>query len=95
MFFLQPFASASFGKAHSDEYTDNQQVRSLDIGMSPGLLYMINKNFGLESTFGFIGYNHYSTKAVDNPRTATETSRNNIVLDLSNYTLELGLYYYF
>ena len=62
------------------------------VGIRPGITFMLNKNFALETSFGALGYTH--TK-LDNGQFNTEVTTNSFDLSLNSSNLFFGLNYYF
>ncbi|QHI37264.1 hypothetical protein IMCC3317_26430 [Kordia antarctica] len=62
------------------------------IGVRPGITWMLNKNLGLETSIGALGY---TTDKVENETTGTDVKTNNINFSLNSSNLLFGLSYYF
>lgn len=62
------------------------------IGIRPGITFMLNKNFALETSFGALGYRH---SKIDNERFNTESTSNSFDLSLNSSDLFFGVNYYF
>ncbi|WP_298507361.1 autotransporter domain-containing protein [uncultured Kordia sp.] len=62
------------------------------VGIRPGITFMLNKNFALETSFGALGYTH---SKIDNGRFNTEATSNSFNLSLNSSNLFFGLNYYF
>lgn len=80
-------------------FTSKGEQNSVSASLTPGIVYFISPKFGLEVSFGSIGYVYYHNK-----QTATEegfgseTSRNessSFQVDLDITSLQIGLMYYF
>jgi outer membrane immunogenic protein len=96
-FFLEPSLTANFGKAKNglnEEIEEN--IFGFSIGANPGILYMINNKFGVEGTFGFLGYQQ-TTRKITEPEVSPEPKNvdKDYGLDLSVRTFELGFQFYF
>jgi len=70
--------------------TSKQKVSGLEIGLTPGFVFFPSPKFGLETTFGFLGYARRKTKGND----ATATSNNFVAYASSLSYLNIGLHYY-
>lgn len=94
--FIEPSLTGGFGNVSNDtSESGDQNIRSLQVGVAPGMLFMLNEKFGLEASFGFLGYRHNKRTPENDPASALETTNNEFELDLSTTTLELGFQYYF
>lgn len=80
-------------------FTSKGEQNSVSASLTPGIVYFISPKFGLEASFGSIGYVYYHNK-----QTATEegfgseTSRNessSFQVDFDITSLQIGLMYYF
>lgn len=95
--FIQPTATGSFG--NSTVGTDDEleaNVIGYGIGVTPGLVYMLNDKFGLEAAFGRLGYSR-QTSTLDEPDLDSDVKNidTSFGIDLSLQSFELGLQYYF
>ncbi|UZR95298.1 outer membrane beta-barrel protein [Chondrinema litorale] len=94
--FLQPSASVSIGNRQYEQHEDEgTKYYTFSLGISPGLLFMINEKFGIESTFGFLGYTKSKNKPYDDSQTLPNSENNNLNFNLSPSTLQFGFRYYF
>ncbi|MEQ9300154.1 MAG: hypothetical protein RIF33_16390 [Cyclobacteriaceae bacterium] len=96
-FFIQPTATGSFGSSlvGTDDPLE-ADVLGYGIGVSPGFVFMVSEKFGLEATFGRLGYSR-QTQTFEESDTddAIKNINTNYGIDISLRTFELGLQYYF
>lgn len=95
--FLEPNLSADFGIAKSEVNGDvEESIFKWGIGLTQGLVYLINPKFGIEASFGFIGFEQEIKKLRKpelQPIPKNEDKR--LVFDTSLQSFQLGFYYYF
>ncbi|PTX64127.1 hypothetical protein C8N46_101738 [Kordia periserrulae] len=90
-FFLQGETRYRHSKAEVDN-ANPRKTNTFFVGVRPGIVFMLSDNFGLEATFGDLGY---TSSNVDDEATGTETDFNNFGLSLNSTNLFFGLSYYF
>lgn len=96
-FFIEPTLSASLGKAKNGLNKEvEESIFGFSAGATPGILYMISDKFGLEGSFGFLGYRRTSSKITE-PEISPEPKNvdQDLGLDLSLRTFQLGFQFYF
>lgn len=97
LLFLQPTLTGSFGNSSvGPEGELESRVIGYGIGVTPGLVYMLNDKFGLEAAFGRLGYSR-QTSILDEPDLDSDIKNidTSFGIDLSLRSFELGLQYYF
>jgi hypothetical protein len=96
-FFIEPSLTASLGKAKNglDEEVE-ESIFGFSAGATPGILFMISDKFGLEGSFGFLGYKQTTSKITE-PEISPEPKNvdKDFGLDLSLRTFQLGFQFYF
>jgi outer membrane protein len=88
--FAEAEALIGFGKNKTfyTDVTNEANVMSLSIGITPGVYYYITPKLALEGKFGWIGFTSSSTKAGDN-----KSINNNFELDVAPSYLSFGFTY--
>jgi hypothetical protein len=89
--FVQGETRYSYSKTEVNEARP-RTTDSFFIGVRPGLVFMLNKNFGLETSIGALGY---TTSSIDDEAVGTESDFNRFDFSLSSSNLFFGLNYYF
>ncbi|GEM_PF-4129838 len=93
--FVQPTISGSFGNTINGVDEDfKERVIGFGIAVSPGMVFMLNENFGLEAAFGALGYNRTSTTPTE-PDIDLNNVDSNFGLDFTLRSFQLGLQHYF
>lgn len=71
----------------------DRRARSFELGIRPGVILMVNENLGLETKFGFFGYQRSATGDKDDyADTKTVNNRLRASFDLSNVSFGFRLY---
>lgn len=76
-----------------------EEVHNISAYVTPGIVYFINPSFGLEASFGRIGYQHrfsnryFEEVGIGNDSRTSQSS--SFEVDLNITSLQIGLMYYF
>ncbi|EDP97148.1 outer membrane beta-barrel protein [Kordia algicida OT-1] len=71
---------------------DARETNTLFFGVRPGFVFMLNKNLGLETSIGALGY---TTSNTDDLANNSEIDTNSFNFSLNSSNLLFGLSYYF
>jgi len=93
--FMEPSVTLGIRTTKDNANIQNERTDTFSIGIAPGILYMLSNKFGLESSFGFLGYRLWRNRPTEDSESTSERTESRIGVDLSSTTLELGLRYYF
>lgn len=89
--FVQGETRYSYSKSELNQARPRKND-SFFVGIRPGLVFMLNKNFGLETSIGALGYTRSN---IDDEAIGTESDFNSFNFSLSSSNLFFGLNYYF
>lgn len=95
--FLQGNVELGFGtnKNGAEEPTVDENVFRFEAGLRPGLLILFSEKFGVEGSFGFLGYTLRQTKVKDiNIDPAPTNKDQDFGLRLGLATFSIGLQFY-
>lgn len=95
--FVQGNLDVGFGtiKNGRTDPTIDENIFEVEAGLRPGILLLLSKKVGIESTFGFLGYKLTQTKLKDTNISPTPTNKDqNYGLDLNLRTFNIGVQFY-
>lgn len=72
----------------------SQKSNTFSVGISPGIVYFINKKIGIETRFGNIGYGISNTKPLSNSKRSISEHNEGFDANFSSSTLQLGVNFY-
>lgn len=93
--YVEPAISMSTGTIKNEQALEAEQnVFGYGITASPGMILFISDHFGIEASFGSVGYNRFRQKLKD-ADSDPKNIETDLGLDFSLRTFQFGLQYYF
>ena len=97
--FTQGNIDLGFGKIKNENKSTDiiieENVFEFEAGLKPGLLFLLSDRFGIESSFGFLGYKLIQTKLKDSDLDPIPINKDqDFGLDLNFKTFSLGFQIY-
>lgn len=82
------------GGTGTEDRADNKSS-IYDVNLVPGIVYMINDKFGIETTIGNFGYNSNTTRLYRDRKEYQKNTDNTFQANLALSTITFGLHFYF